>query len=153
MQTNANSFFFEPREIETVPNASTGRDQLPRGRRKIRIKSSRCFLWAAVLLSLGLFAGGARATFYDEQYEMIFSPDIAAGTVNGFVLDLPFGYGTFGPSGSTFSGGVMTFLDDSLSSGNQGYFCTNTALLSSLDFLCDFRIRVLQDTVGSGGRK
>ena len=35
-------------------------------------------LWAAALVSIGLFAGGARATPYTEQYEMTTSPDAVA---------------------------------------------------------------------------
>src|SRR5436190_3232343 len=89
---------------------------------KMWTTKNSCVLWAAALVSIGLFAGAARATPYSEQYEMTFSPDTLAGTVNGHTLGVATGTGTYGGSGSTFSGGIMTFLDDGNSSGNQGYF-------------------------------
>src|SRR2546423_13015954 len=91
-----------------------------KGGRKMRTKKSNCVMWAAALMSAGFFAGEARATFYSEQYEMKFSPDTVAGTVNGFTLNVAAGTGTYGPSGSTFAGGIMTFLDDYNSSSDQG---------------------------------
>src|SRR5262249_42891787 len=88
-----------------------------------------------------------------EQYEMDFSLETLAGTANGFTLALETGTGTQGPSGSVFSGGIMTFLDDGASSGNQGFYVPpSSALLnSSPNFLCDFRIQVLQDQTGAQG--
>src|SRR5436189_4424550 len=79
---------------------------------KMQTTKNSCVLWAAALVSIGLFAGGARANFYDEQYEMTVSPETAAGTLYGNTLTPDSGTGTQGPSGSTFSGGIMTFLDD-----------------------------------------
>jgi hypothetical protein len=122
----------------------------------MRTKKSSWVLWAVALVSIGLFAGGARANFYDEQYEMTASPDTLAGTVNGHILSVAGGTGTYGPSGSTFSGGIMTFLDDGASSGNQGYFLppSDTLLIGSANYLCDFRIRVLQQNLPyPGGSK
>src|SRR5438067_175221 len=112
----------------------------------MRTKRSSCVSWGAALAGIGLFAGVARATPYSEQYEMTFSPDTVAGTVNGFTLNVASGTGDNGPSGSTFSGGIMTFLDNSNSSGDQGYFLpsTSTLLIGSANYLCDFRIRMLQ---------
>src|SRR6185436_13149115 len=82
---------------------------------KMRRRRNSGVLWAA-LVSLGVFADGARATFYDEQYEMTFSPETTAGTLHGNTLSPDTGTGTQGPSGSVFSGGIMTFLDDAASS-------------------------------------
>src|SRR5687768_6098414 len=92
---------------------------------------------AAVLACLALSTTGAKADFYDEQYEMTAPPDTAAGTVNGFTVAVATGTGTNGPSGSTFSNGVMTFLYDANSSGNQGYFLPpdSTLLGGSPNFL------------------
>ena len=119
--------------------------------------NARAF-WAAAVPALvltGLLAGGARADFYDEQYEMDAPPDQAAGTVNGFTLAVAGGNGTNGPSGSTFSNGVMTFLDDANSSGPQGYFLPpeSTLLSGSPNFIADFRIQILQPNQGTGGSK
>jgi len=115
----------------------------------MRTKRSSCVLWAVALVNIGLFAGGARATFYSEQYEMTASPDTVAGTVNGFTLNVAAGNGDNGPSGSTFSGGIMTFLDNGNSSGDQGFFLpsSSTLLIGSTAYLADFRIRVLQDNL------
>src|SRR2546427_3887026 len=74
-------------------------DHLSKGGSKMQTRRSRCVLWAVALVSIGLFAGGARAAFYSEQYEMTFSPDTVAGTVNGFTLGVAAGTGTLGPSG------------------------------------------------------
>src|SRR6185436_15146042 len=104
------SFLMQPRAIEAVPNPSSA------PLRKMRTGRSSRLLWAAALVSIGLFAGGARATFYDEQYEMTFSPETAAGTLYGNTLTPDTGTGTQGPSGSVFSGGIMNFLDDAASS-------------------------------------
>src|SRR5262245_2759478 len=82
---------------------------------------------------------------------MTASPDTVAGTVNGFTLSVGGGTGTLGPSGSSFSGGIMTFLDDSNSSANQGFYLTGATFLGSLDFIADFRIRVLQNQQGASG--
>src|SRR5258705_5733117 len=114
----------------------------------MRTQQNSCVLWAATLVSIGLFAGGARATLYSEQYEMTSSPDTVAGTVNGFTLN-----GGAAGSGSTFSGGIMTFLDNT-TSGNYGYYLapSSTLLIGSTAYLADFRITVLQDNAPATGK-
>ncbi len=115
----------------------------------MRTRKNSWVLWAAALVSIGIYASNAKAVFYTEQYEMTASPDTVPGTVNGHTLLVATGSGTNGPSGSTFAGGIMTFLDNNLSSGNQGFYIgsgnTGGAWMgASSNFNVDFYMRVLQ---------
>jgi hypothetical protein len=114
---------------------------------------------AAALVITGAFASTASAVVYTELYEMNASPTTPAGTTFGNVLFIadPGGTGTNGPEGFTYSGGIATFLDDANSSGNQGLAVGDNTqaawLQGSSNYTADFRIQILGDTTGTGGRK
>jgi hypothetical protein len=115
--------------------------------------------WVAAVAGLAMYANSAKAIFYDEMYEMDFSPTTVAGTVYGHVLYIadPTGTGTNGAEGFTYAGGIATFLDDGSSSGNQGLAVGNDTqaawLQGSGNFIVDMRIQILGDQTGTGGRK
>ena len=101
-----------------------------------------------------LAATSAMAVYYTEQYEMDGPMDVAANTAWGNAGTLASGYngGTYGNDGMEFSGGIMTFLDDAQSSGNQGIW-SDQIMIGSSEFICDFSIKVLQDQSPAWGSK
>jgi len=115
------------------------------------------FVFALVLV-FALCATAAMAqTQWTEQYNMDYSPTIAAGTVNGHTLQIAdlAGNGTYGPEGFVYSGGIAEFLDDGASSGNQGLTSGNGSawMQGSSNYLVEFRMKVLGDQQGSGDKK
>jgi hypothetical protein len=117
--------------------------------------SMKRWSWVAAVAGLAMQANSAKAVFYTEQYEMNASPTTLAGTANGNTLSIadPTGNGTYGPEGWVYSGGIGTFLDDSNSSGNQGLAVTGTWMNGSVSYTADYKIQVLGNQAGSGGKK
>ena len=67
--------------------------------------------------------------WYDEMYEMNYSPTTTEGTAFGHVMaiaDLA-GGGVNGAEGFTYADGIATFLDNGSSHGNQGLVTTKVA--------------------------
>jgi len=105
-------------------------------------------------LMLGLtlcVATSALGATYGEQYEMTVSPDQLAGVASGTVANqlVVSAQG----SGSTFAGGIMTYLDaDDIFGANYGYSGNNAALLNGGNYTVDFRIKVLADQAPLAGK-